>query len=556
MPLAPPASLVSIGWSQEEKKLKPKTATKKRKGNRSVTGYGKKAKRRKKSIGDGESLTNAGTKQSLPLEQGNVSISVEGRVLTLDDSGDQHHTPCIEGHALIQVLSGNVNVMGFELTMGSQATLNFPSWSNSVPIRVSGNAVVNVRSRSEERKATVTPLVSAPRPITISESWQSACDAVLGNDDKRMRISSVPNQASAESSRILICGAKSTGKSTLLRYLVNRHLSRGEAVIVLDCDVGQPELSPPGLLTLTLVEDPLLSLPHVHMKRAHLKAHFYGHVTSRNDPTTYLGMISDLLEVYRQYIENHQGQKEIPLVVNTDGWVKGFGFEVLSTIIERVRPTHVVQLTGNSPAKAFTVEALLPSQSTLVCAEAFESQSQADIPPQALRSLRLSTYFFDDATIWDRLDFGPMGIVDHDCEIANTLASRKPYVVAVNSVRCEVPFAVSPAAVLDLLNGSIVGLGVDVVGEIYPSCIGLGIVRSIDRERMIMYILSPVPQDKIANVSVLLNGTLELPVECVFRGVHAEAHPYIACSRKVDGIGGEIMKSRQNIGRKSLTKIR
>ena len=71
----------------------------------------------------------------------------------------------------------------------------------------------------------------------------------------------------------------------------------------------------------------------------------------------------------------------------------------------------------------------------------------------------------------------------------------------------------SPVAVLDLLNGSIVGLSVDVVGEIHPSCIGLGIIRSIDREQMIMHILSPVPQDKITNVLLLLlNGTLETPL--------------------------------------------
>jgi polynucleotide 5'-hydroxyl-kinase GRC3/NOL9 len=392
--------------------------------------------------------------------------------------------------------------------------------------------------------------------MAISQSWQSACDGVLGENKKGVRIPSLPVEVAAESHRILICGAKSTGKSTLLRYLVNRHLSHLGSLIVLDCDVGQPELSPPGMLTLTLVEDPLLSLPHAHMKHLHLKAHFYGHVTSRNDPTAYLEMISDLVGFYRDYVEKSEGQEKIPLVVNTDGWVKGFGFEVLSTIIERVRPTHVIQLTGNSPSKAFTLEPLLPTDSKLVCAEAFESQPQTEIPSQALRSLRLATYFFEDTTIWDRADFGPMGIVDHDCEIANTLAARKPYMVAMNSVRCDVPFALSSAAVLDLLNGSIVGLGVDNAGEMYPSCIGLGIVRSIDRERMIFYILSPVPPDKIVNVTVLLKGTLELPVECVFRGVHAEALPYMACSRKVHGVGGEVMKSRQNINRTSLTRMR
>jgi polynucleotide 5'-hydroxyl-kinase GRC3/NOL9 len=361
----------------------------------------------------------------------------------------------------------------------------------------------------------------------------------------------------------LICGAKSTGKSTLLRYLTNRYLSLGKAaVMVLDCDVGQPEGSPPGMLTLSLVKEPLLSPPHLHMAKKHVKSYFYGHATSRDDPPTYLDMITDLLSAYKAYVdENHGGREEdIPLVVNTDGWVKGFGFEILSTIVQKVQPPFVMQLTADVAAKRFDIDSALPAKSNLLCLDAYSLFIENPVPAQALRSLRTCTYFLDDTDIWNkgRVNFGQKGIVDDDCEIANTLASRKPLAVSIHSLRCQVVGLSSQQehTVLDALDGSIVGLGVDQEGERYPSCVGLGIVRSIDRARMLFYVLTPVDSDKLVNVTAFIKGSLELPVECVYRGAQAEAFPYLSCRRKVEGLGGSVMKSRNNIARKGQAKRR
>jgi polynucleotide 5'-hydroxyl-kinase GRC3/NOL9 len=207
------------------------------------------------------------------------------------------------------------------------------------------------------------------------------------------------------------------------------------------------------------------------MTHDHLKAHFYGHVTSRNDPTTYVEMISDLMSVYKERMVNTN--EEIPVIVNTDGWVKGFGFEMISTTIERFQPTFVIQLVADSPSKAFNLNPILPQETTLVQVEAYESQTP-EIPAQALRSLRLSTYFFEDNTIWDRADFGAMGIVDHTCEIANTLAARRPYVVPLHSLRCVVPFVTSSNSMMDALNGCVVGLGVDIEGKDIRPVLALG----------------------------------------------------------------------------------
>ncbi len=194
-------------------------------------------------------------------------------------------------------------------------------------------------------------------------------------------------QQSAESminqNRILICGAKNVGKSTFLRYIINRILSepipltstkQPSEVAIIDLDSGQPELSPPGMLTLTVLKRPLLSDPPMNMVVGgrsthsddevfhHETAYFFGDVTSKSDPDAFIQMASQLMQQY----ETLRAAKKapIPLVVNTDGWVKGFGFEILSAIIGAINPGHIVQILGSTKAKTFDMSShvVVPSE--------------------------------------------------------------------------------------------------------------------------------------------------------------------------------------------------
>ena len=59
---------------------------------------------------------------------------------------------------------------------------------------------------------------------------------------------------------ILIKGPKMTGKSTVARTLLNTLLNKYKRVALLDCDIGQTEFTPPGIVSLNLVETPLLGM--------------------------------------------------------------------------------------------------------------------------------------------------------------------------------------------------------------------------------------------------------------------------------------------------------
>jgi len=52
-----------------------------------------------------------------------------------------------------------------------------------------------------------------------------------------------------ESIRLLLCGGKGVGKSTVLRYTVNRLLKECQTILVVDFDPGQPEFTPAGCIS-------------------------------------------------------------------------------------------------------------------------------------------------------------------------------------------------------------------------------------------------------------------------------------------------------------------
>jgi polynucleotide 5'-hydroxyl-kinase GRC3/NOL9 len=136
-------------------------------------------------------------------------------------------------------------------------------------------------------------------------------------------------------------------------------------VAILDLDSGQPKFSPPGLLTLSIVSKPIMSDPPMHIicigqgcknrdkgnatnengvTEKVIASYFSGDITSKADPNTYIHIANKLMgDEYSQ----------TPLIVNTDGWVKGLGYKILSAIIGMSNPAHIVQILGNTKAKSF-----------------------------------------------------------------------------------------------------------------------------------------------------------------------------------------------------------
>uniref|UniRef100_A0AAV2LZ97 Polynucleotide 5'-hydroxyl-kinase NOL9 n=1 Tax=Knipowitschia caucasica TaxID=637954 RepID=A0AAV2LZ97_KNICA len=363
---------------------------------------------------------------------------------------------------------------------------------------------------------------------------------------------------------ILVCGAKNVGKSTFIRILTNTLLNHTGSVEYLEGDLGQTEFTPPGCLCLTTVSEPLLGPPFTHQCTPEHMI-YYGQSSCESDLDRYLEALKCLWHRLPQ-------SREGPLIINTMGWVKGFGLQLLVDMLRFFPVTHVVQLGygGTQQCPSLTSEFLRtaqgyqthpPAQSALddITESSSLPRTFVHLPVQSefegvgtqgkakhqrtneLRELSLLSYL-------SRLQSPDPGPV-------RPLHSLTPYqvphsAVALGVLHCTVP----PSHMLHAANGSLVALccvvekvtnrGNPVLLSQAPlcSCVGFGIIRGIDMVRGLYHVLTPVDPAILRNVNCLLLGAISLPSCIVTIQESDEDLPYVTSNYSFDLTGAGKLK--------------
>lgn len=433
--------------------------------------------------------------------------------------------------------------------------------------------------------------------MSLPESWIRAVEVLANRDIK----------SAAVPIKTLVCGAKGVGKSTLLRYTVNTLLKQFPKVAVIDCDLGQSEMSPPGAVSLHVVSDPILMPSHLNMRDPEL-SYFVGDVSAKQDPGRLLSAVEALFakylklqdrmnEVYREKVstaakgnvfaafdsDTNKGRADfIPLVINTDGWIRYTGAEILASIVRMTSPTDILHL---STAKDRHLDSLkhLPDTCTLRTVEPGSTEA-SKTNASDLRTLRLVAYFLRYSQTLERLVSLPREIGTpfplsikygalHDASGAAAFALVSSGVLNVPFSHLVLGFpggAVPMRHLLSAMNASLVGLGpcegtmgretgtlafdvkYDKDVALQP-CVGLGIVRSFCLDEMRVEVhapcfLQPKLMPPAGGKMCLLKGAIPLPVQLMC-APWAPVHPY--CSGEMVGESGNVMKSRTNLKRRS-----
>ncbi|ESZ96791.1 hypothetical protein SBOR_2792 [Sclerotinia borealis F-4128] len=239
---------------------------------------------------------------------------------------------------------------------------------------------------------------------------KSYLQPIISPPEWNKMLSKLSNSTQAKK-RFMLCGPKSSGKSTFVKLLVNRLLSasqneaqssssnssKGAGVVLLDLDPGQPEYSHPGQVSLIHIREPNFGPSITHpipgIKSRLIRAHALGAVSPSMDPSLYMTCALNLFEHYRSL----SLRSSCPLIINTPGWVLGTGLEILVDLITKVHPSEVIYMSKEGPAEV--VERLQDAaKKTSLITLPSQSSEYATRTSAHLRTMQSMSYFHLDST--------------------------------------------------------------------------------------------------------------------------------------------------------------
>jgi len=222
-----------------------------------------------------------------------------------------------------------------EVKRGSTLLLTGPA---SVALLEGSAEVLGAPMRTNERV-----VVRAEGRIPIDVAEDSTFELSIGHSGRceRLEVGTVPQGWREAVGSILrmggvmvaIVGPTDVGKSTFTTLLANSMLSRDGGVAILDGDIGQADLGPPGAVALAFAGRPSMRLSEIRPDRLA----FTGFTSPSVLPSKVIYSLKRLC---------HLAGRDRPSVVNTDGWVAEGGVEYKVDMIEVLGADIVVGIGG------------------------------------------------------------------------------------------------------------------------------------------------------------------------------------------------------------------
>ncbi|KAL8846046.1 MAG: hypothetical protein Q9221_008842 [Calogaya cf. arnoldii] len=375
------------------------------------------------------------------------------------------------------------------------------------------------------------------RSLESPNGWQALLTSLTSRNNRK------PPTAA------LVCGPKGSGKSTLVRMLMNSiNDARGSRCIaLLDIDPGQPEFSPPGEISLVQISSYHFAPPFCHPSAstqglALIRSHHIGATSPQDDPQHYLQCVLELFKHYKQLLVH---KPSCPLIVNTAGWIQGKGLEILFDLIHQLDLTDVIYTSTTGPSEA--VDAITQATTARsIRLHLLASQPVEAVPRSTadLRMMQTLSYFHLDEPEMGHLRWDPTPIEEMVTERIH-YAGPEQSIYAVQLLGPEL----DPEFLIQVLEGCIVGIVVvendaalpfglfpslprtpEQIPYIPPTAqitpplspfdshsLGQGLIRSIDTTSHTFHLITPIPHSTFASVCtqqrkiVLVRGSLDTP---------------------------------------------
>lgn len=183
-----------------------------------------------------------------------------------------------------------------------------------------------------------------PHPLQLSESMLRC--RFLTHTDTGLRVNPQWQEViMTVNSRQMIIGGKGVGKSTFLRYLINKNLQGFDKILLIDLDIGLPEMFVPQTVSATIITEPILGPGYIRNTPPY-KAYLFGDVNVLVSPIKYLKCVLKLLK----HCSCRDDLRSMPWVINTMGYSHGFGLELIAAILRALNPTDLIQIQSSKSA--------------------------------------------------------------------------------------------------------------------------------------------------------------------------------------------------------------
>lgn len=218
-------------------------------------------------------------------------------------------TLLIKGPATLRLLDGEAEALGIPL-------------SYEEPILVRRNKILPIEPIA---KPTYITASFGPNGCVVQKEikggtklWGRAKELVTSLKDRRL----------------MVVGASDSGKSTLTTYLLNLVVAKGGKVGVVDADIGQSDLAPPGCVGGAVLKKQLTDLRDVK-----------GDVLEFVGSTSPMGVEEAVIGAVKSAVKRVSDQQPDLLLINTDGYIEGEGVDYKIRLGESLSPDLILYIT-------------------------------------------------------------------------------------------------------------------------------------------------------------------------------------------------------------------
>lgn len=142
----------------------------------------------------------------------------------------------------------------------------------------------------------------------------------------------------------IILGGIDSGKSSLSTYLANMALTNGRKVALIDGDLGQSDIGPPGTLGLSIIKRPITDPFNL-----------------QPDHTIFIGITSPysvidrVISGLRELRDNAVNASLDFIIINTDGWIEGANaVNYKCQLIGSLRPNFIIVIHDDNSTGSLT----------------------------------------------------------------------------------------------------------------------------------------------------------------------------------------------------------